>query len=87
MKTTTLLFSALLLAGSLLSASSCFAADYYVYCVKGKGSVVSTLNFNEFANKNNLRAQDIHRSHRYGNQQAAETHARNEDKDCQKMKK
>ena len=87
MKTTTLLLSALLLAGSLLFASSCFAADYYVYCVKGKGSEVSTLNFGEFTNKNKLRAQDVHRQQRVGDKQAAEAFARNEDSDCRKMKR
>ena len=77
---TTFLFS--ILVGSLLFVSPCSAADYWVYCVKGRGTVVDTRNLPKYTFETGVKSGDVKVINKFSNQKDAELTAKNSRSSC-----
>ena len=83
MKIKALLISMTIL-GALLFASPCLAADaeYWVYCVKGKGMVIDTRNLTQYSYETGTYPTDVRIMLKFSNQKDAETFARDQKSAC-----
>ena len=81
MKIKALLISMTVL-GALLLASPCLAADYWVYCVKGRGPVVDTRNLPKFTFETGIKSGDVKVINKFSNQKDAEITAKNYRSSC-----
>jgi len=81
MKTAALVFS-MMLCGVLLFAAPCLAADYWVYCVKGRGTVVDTRNVPKYTFETGVKSGDVKVINKFSNQKDAELAAKNSRSSC-----
>ena len=68
--------------GALFFAAPCMAADYWVYCVKGRGTVVDTRNLPKYTFETGIKSGDVKTINKFSNQKDAELAAKNSRSSC-----